>query len=415
MPQSSHQPIPTPPDPTAKKPGRTEVVWQNFSVPFEYPVYFTEQLFSPHNPVLLNTLTHLEAHKTHRIICFIDDGLRSTRPDLCAEISNYCDAHSNSIKLVSNPVWVPGGETIKADRQCFDEVQHLVAEYRLDRHSYVIGIGGGALLDAVGLVAATSHRGIRHIRIPTTVLAQNDSGVGVKNSINMFGQKNYLGTFAPPFAVLNDYDFIRSLPQRDKISGMAEAVKVALIRDALFFRWLEQSADHLAAFSEDAMHTMIKRCAELHMRQIARGGDPFETGSARPLDYGHWIAHKLESLTNFTLRHGEAVAIGLAIDTRYSVSCGMLQPGVDEQVCHLLEKLGFKLWHSALNEHGDNGTREVLNGLHDFREHLGGKLTITLLEDIGVGTEVHEINSELVAQCIQWLNDRHTANSHNAS
>src|SRR5262249_48180532 len=153
------------------------------------------------------------------------------------------------------------------------------------------------VLDAVGLVAATSHRGIRLIRVPTTVLAQNDSGVGVKNAVNLKGSKNFIGTFAPPFAVLNDLALIGNLPAREKIAGMAEAVKVALIRDAAFFQWLEQNIDALSLFERPAMAYMIRRCAEIHMRQIAEGGDPFESGSARPLDFGHWSAHKLESLT----------------------------------------------------------------------------------------------------------------------
>ena len=160
--------------------------------------------------------------------------------------------------------------------------------------------------------------------------------------------KNFVGTFAPPFAVLNDFDLLDSLPPREKIAGMAEAVKVALIRDPEFFHWLERNCDALANFEPDAMAYMIRRCAELHMHQIAHGGDPFETGSARPLDFGHWSAHKLESLTHYHVRHGEAVAIGIALDTRYSVLAGLLPEGDEERVCFLLEDLGFQLWHPAL-------------------------------------------------------------------
>ena len=116
--------------------------------------------------------------------------------------------------------WCKGTEIVFLAKHV-DAMLKVCHDMRIDRHSYVIGIGGGALLDAVGLVAAIAHRGIRHIRIPTTVLAQNDSGVGVKNGINMFGQKNYLGSFAPPFAVLNDYRFIETLAERDRICGMS--------------------------------------------------------------------------------------------------------------------------------------------------------------------------------------------------
>ncbi|MEM9030909.1 MAG: 3-dehydroquinate synthase, partial [Pseudomonadota bacterium] len=282
----------------------------------------------------------------------------------------------------------------------------MLADHHIDRHSYCIAIGGGAMLDAVGLVAATTHRGVRHIRMPTTVLSQNDSGVGVKNAVNQFGQKNFVGTFAPPFAVLNDLDFIIGLPDREKIGGMAEAVKVALIRDQEFFAWLEQNADALATFETDAMAYMIRRCAELHMRQIGQGGDPFETGSARPLDYGHWSAHKLEGMTNYHLRHGEAVAIGIALDARYSVLAGLLDAGEDDRICFLLEHLGFKLWHPVIEKTTADGVLVVLKGLRDFQEHLGGQLTVTLLSDIGVGVEVNDMDDAHIRDAIAWLKNR---------
>jgi 3-dehydroquinate synthase len=235
------------------------------------------------------------------------------------------------------------------------------------------------------------------------VLAQNDSGVGVKNGINAFGVKNLLGSFAPPFAVLNDSDFLRTLQPRDKIAGIAEAVKVALIRDRVFFHWLEANAAALRACEADAMSHMIRRCAELHMRQIAHGGDPFETGSARPLDYGHWSAHKLEALTAHELRHGEAVAIGLALDARYSVLVGMLPAGGEDRVHALLKRLGFHLWHPALESRDNEGRWQLLRGLEEFREHLGGDLTITLLRDIGVGEEVHQMDSHEIRRALVWL------------
>ncbi|MFQ6024675.1 MAG: 3-dehydroquinate synthase, partial [Acidiferrobacterales bacterium] len=253
---------------------------------------------------------------------------------------------------------------------------------------------------------ATTHRGVRHVRVPTTVLAQNDSGVGVKNAINAFGVKNLVGTFAPPFAVLNDFDFLSTLEGRDKIAGMAEAVKISLIRDNSFFSWLEARADDLAVFEPDVAAYLIRRCAEIHMRHIATSGDPFETGSARPLDFGHWSAHKLESLTNHALRHGEAVAIGIALDTRYSVQQGLLGQGNDVRVCELLERLGFRLWHPVMELRSSDGSPALMAGLHEFREHLGGELTVTLLADIGRGVEVHKIQETVVLEAMDWLKER---------
>ncbi len=380
------------------------ISWQQFTVEYQYPVIFSEDIFAATNPTLLDTVSRLESDKCHRCCVFIDEGVLDAQPNLISQINDYFDRYHHSMTLSGPPIVMPAGEAIKNNSAHITHMQKIVSKQGIDRHSYIMGIGGGALLDAVGLVAATSHRGIRHIRIPTTVLAQNDSVVGVKNGVNLFGQKNYLGTFAPPYAVINDYQFIESLPARDKIAGMSEAVKVALIRDAKFFNWLEEHASKLKAFDKASMSYMIKRCAELHMAQIAKGGDPFESGSARPLDFGHWSAHRLETMTHHDIRHGEAVAIGIALDARYSVLSSLLDHGKDLRVYKLLKALGATLQHAELSSRSPNGQLSIVSGLTEFKEHLGGELTITLLEDIGVGVEVHSMDEDLIEQSIDWLN-----------
>lgn len=378
---------------------------QKFSVDFEFPVTFCRGLFDPHNPVLLDTLRRIEPHKRHRVLVFVDAGVLAARPGLAAEIAAYGEHHSRHIELAAAPVVIEGGEAVKQGLAGIVLMQQAMVEHHIDRHSYVIAIGGGAVLDAVGLAAATAHRGIRHIRVPTTVLSQNDSGVGVKNGVNLFDNKNFFGTFVPPFAVLNDYDFIESLPDREKRSGIAEAVKVALIRDRAFFEWLERSVADLARFEYEAMSYMIRRCAELHMRQIGQGGDPFESGTARPLDFGHWAAHRLELLTEFSVRHGEAVAIGIALDTEYAALVGLISREDNERVRRVLAGLGFSLWHPMLQARsGDEYA--LLRGLRDFREHLGGELTITLIEALGIGLEVHEIDEARMLQAVATLKQK---------
>lgn len=383
-----------------------DIHWQKFEVPYEFPVCFTEDVFNKNNKIFLDIIRKNEKDKRHNIIFFIDEGITKHYGDLVTEIKQYINEYDKYLHLVTDPILVPGGEKIKSNLYFIEQIQESINQYNIDRHSYVIAIGGGAVLDAIGLVAATSHRGIRHIRMPTTVLSQNDSGVGVKNGVNLFGSKNYVGTFTPPFAVINDINFISKLSERDKIAGMAEAVKVALIRDKSFFNWLELNSEKLALFEKNEMKQMIRKCAELHMYQISNGGDPFEMGSARPLDFGHWSAHKLESMTNYRLRHGEAVAIGIALDARYSVLAGMLDKGLEERICYLLEYLGFKLWNVAIEKTNKDNGLELIKGLKDFQEHLGGELTITLLKNIGVGFEVNEIDTSLVQESIQWLKDR---------
>ena len=386
----------------------TNVHIQEFSVPFHYRVCFTEGVFRPGNRTFMLELTRLEPAKRHRHVVFVDEGVASAMPGLCADIASYADAWPNVLQLVAAPEVIAGGEEIKNDPALVERLQHRMLELGMDRHSFVVGIGGGAFLDMIGYVAATTHRGLRMVRIPTTVLAQNDSGVGVKTGVNAYGSKNLLGVFAPPFSVINDSDFLETLNERDRRAGMAEAVKVALIRDGSFFAALEANADRLAAFERGAVAHLIRRCAELHMRQIAFGGDPFEMGSARPLDFGHWSAHKLESLTGHEVRHGEAVAIGIALDTRYSVRRGLLAAGNDERVYRLLERLGFRLWHRALEDRNAEGRLSVLAGLEEFREHLGGQLTITLLTGIGTGHEVNEMDMALIEECLDWLKERAT-------
>ena len=381
----------------------SDVRVQSFDISYEYPVVFTRGAFSSANRSLIDALSRKEADKLHRCAIFVDDGVLSALPDLADQISAYASVHAKHLKIVGKLVPVPGGERCKNDPDTISRLLEKFSELAIDRHSFVIAIGGGAVLDAVGYAAAIFHRGVRHIRFPTTVLSQDDSGVGVKNAVNSLGLKNLIGTFAPPWAIINDSAFIDCLPPREKRAGMAEAVKVALIRDGNFFRWIESNTAALAQFSRPHLDHLIKDCAELHMRQIRLGGDPFEAGSARPLDFGHWSAHKLEHLTQNEVNHGEAVAIGIALDTRYSVMTGLLAEGEDERVVRVLKRLGFALWHDALRQKNAKGQLSLLQGLADFQEHLGGELTITLLAEIGRGIEVHEMNAERINRCIDWL------------
>lgn len=372
-----------------------EHLQQSFNIKFEYKVYFTSGLFAPSNTLFNDFLkTAGSAEIPKKILFVVDQGLMDAGLDLKAQLKAYFDTYTE-VQLVSDIVIVPGGEIIKNDTRYFDEILEAVNTHKVDRHSYIAAIGGGSVLDLVGYAAAVSHRGIKHIRIPTTVLSQNDSGVGVKNGINYFGKKNFLGTFAPPVAVFNDDLFLKTLSDRDWRSGISEAVKVALIKDPAFFNWLEENASALVNRDLETMNYLVHRCAELHMQHIA-SLDPFETGSSRPLDFGHWSAHKLEQLSHFEVLHGEAVAMGMALDAVYSNLSGRLPEDDTARIITLLQKLGFKLTH-PLMEVEDPGSA-ILRGLEEFREHLGGRLTIMLLNAIGVGAEVHEIDTDLLRQ-----------------
>ncbi len=371
-------------------------ILQRVPLVLEYPVVFTRDMFAPDNRALVDVLARREPERQHRFVAIVDGGVAAAWPGLFAAIERYADAHHTALVLAAPPWQIPGGEAAK-DRPVLEQLRDRLAELRLDRHAAVVAIGGGAALDVIGYAAATVHRGLRLVRAPTTVLAQNDAGVGVKNGINAYGAKNFLGTFAAPFAVIDDSAFLATLEPRDRVAGMAEAVKVALIRDAEFFGWLEAHAAQLASFELEPVEQLIHRCAELHLAHIAGGGDPFEQGTARPLDFGHWAAHKLELLTQHALRHGEAVAIGMALDARYSVEAGLLDAQGFARVIALLRRLGLPTWHAALRDPALRG------GLADFREHLGGELTITLLAELGRGVDARDIRDELVQRSIDAL------------
>lgn len=373
---------------------------QSFSVRFDYKVFFTTHLFSRDNPAFLKFLeTQKKPDTIPKIFFVLDEQVVAHHPDLINQVRSYFNA-SSSFALVGDMLILPGGEAAKNNEQLFYKIVNAVNTHKIDRHSYLAAIGGGSVLDLAGYAAAVSHRGIRHIRIPTTVLSQNDSGVGVKNGINYFNKKNFLGTFAPPVAVFNDFHFLTTLEDVDWRSGISEAIKVALIKDAPFFQWLQENAVLLAQRDMTAMQYLVKRCADLHMQHI-RGGDPFEMGSSRPLDFGHWAAHKLEQLANFNIRHGEAVAIGIALDSVYSHLSGRLSKEALDQILELMKVLGLDITHPLLEV--TNNKSPLLLGLEEFREHLGGKLTITLLDGIGKGEEVHEMDDSLIQQASQYL------------
>lgn len=376
---------------------------QSFVVPFDYPVVFTRNLFDPANRAFVDVANRLAEPRAHRAIVFIDSGVAQHHAELPQQIQKYFTAHPRELELVTPPCVVPGGEVIKKDLVRMEDLIRQFLDLRLCRHSIVVAIGGGAVLDAIGFATALFHRGLRLIRVPTTVLAQNDVAVGVKNAMNFDGGKNLIGTFSPPFAVLNDFNFLRTLPDPIWISGIAEAFKVAIIQNAKFFQELCCDATKLRGRDEAAMERLIRRCAELHLEHIRTSGDPFEYGRARPLDFGHWSAHKLETMSGYRIDHGHAVAIGIAIDSCYAARQGWITDKEFQAICKGLADSGFALWDPLLEQKAETGKLEILDGLKNFQEHLGGELYLTFPKGIGRKFEVQEVREELVEQSIRQL------------
>jgi 3-dehydroquinate synthase len=380
-----------------------KTITASFVMPYEYPVCFTRDAFSPENPELSRLLNLRHSHAL--VFVVIDQGIVESKPGIIDQIQQYFSHHKDQCRLASTPYLLEGGESAKKQAQ-IDALHQAMLKQHIDRHCVVLAIGGGAVLDAVGFACSTFHRGVPILRMPSTVLAQNDAGVGVKNGINAYCTKNLIGCFGPPLAVLNDSYLLETLSARDRRAGLAEAVKVATIRSADFFSWLESHAEKLAAFEALASEYAIEECARLHLRQITGAGDPFEQGSARPLDYGHWSAHRLEGLSQYQLRHGEAVAIGMALDALYAVEIEMLSESECNRLLSLLANLGFDLWHDTIELCSASGAWLLWVGLEEFREHLGGALCITLLTSMGQAVEVNHIDQSALQRAVSALKKR---------
>lgn len=382
--------------------GRRNMEGQDFEieVSFRHRIRFTREVFSRGNGLLGDLL---ETRGESKVLVFVENGLRVFFPELEDEVSG-CFEEMEGLSLCGVK-WLAGAEEAKRGDAVYDEAMKAIEEAGVDRHSYVFVIGGGAFLDVIGYAAATAHRGIRLVRFPTTTLSQDDSGVGVKNGINAFDKKNFIGTFAVPYAVVNDFRFLHTQPALTRRAGLIEAVKVALVKDGEFFEWMEGHVDDLRNLDEATLEEAVQRSAILHARHIALGGDPFELGSSRPLDYGHWAAHKLEQLTDFALSHGEAVSVGVALDTLYAAKSGILAAEDAQRVIEVIRALELPLWHEALELRDERGQRLVFRGLEEFREHLGGELTVLLLEGLGRGIDAHRIDERVWEACADELKE----------
>jgi 3-dehydroquinate synthase len=375
---------------------------QSFAVNFKYSLHFTNEVFESNNGLFAEVIKSYKPNEQVKLLFVVDDGVLKKHPKLIESIKNYCLLHSSQL-LFTECLVIEGGEIAKNNYDNVDRIISGINNNAICRHSFVIVIGGGAVIDMAGYGASVAHRGVKLIRIPTTVLSQNDAAIGVKNGINAYNKKNFIGTFAPPYAIINDSEFLTSLEQRDWIAGVAEAIKVALIKDEVFFNTIKKNAIKLKERDMGAMLKTIYRCAEMHIEHIAKGGDPFESGSSRPLDFGHWSAHKLEQMSNYSLRHGEAVAKGIALDLTYSQLAGFISVEILDEILEVMADIGFDL---SIPVSGSREMQELLKGIQEFREHLGGELTITLINGIGQKMDVHEIDTELMKNAVNSLNNK---------
>jgi 3-dehydroquinate synthase len=361
-----------------------------FSIKWTHQLFCTQNAFRSGGEVT-QILSELNPPK---LMLVVDRGICDANIEYVAKITSWIE--TSSIEC-SDILIVQGGEKAKTNDSVVESILNAINELGMCRKSVVLAIGGGAMLDAVGFATSIAHRGIRLIKMPSTSLSACDSGVGVKNGINKYNKKNFIGVFDPPYAVINDYDLLLSLDDRHWFSGMSEVIKVALVKSPELFEQTKTTVSKVQNRDLISMAKLMTASATLHLKHIAEGGDPFERLEARPLDFGHWAAHKLEQMTNHELTHGEAVSIGLAIDLQCSVELGHLDQDVADEVVSLLHEFNLPTTHPKMLE------PELLDGLEEFREHLGGRLTILLLKDIGQPIDVHDLPESTIKRAIRRL------------
>lgn len=371
----------------------------SFAIPQVHRFRMTDDVFGSDAKVLLDLLQP-SGTEPAKVQVWIDSHLVQAATGLCQRVDQVLNSRPDSIQLTSPIETIVGGESCKNDPKLIDHLLSRFNEDDLDRRSYVVVIGGGAVLDAVGFAASIAHRGIRLVRLPTTTLAQADSGVGVKTAVNWFHKKNWKGTFAVPWGVINDRQLLNHLPDAAFRCGFSEAVKVALLKSPTGFQNLCDNASKIAAREPQAVTSAIAASVQMHLEHITRGGDPFEMLEARPLDFGHWSAHRMEPLSDYDIAHGDAVAIGVAIDTVYSSLVHGFPQAAAKQVLDCLLNLKLPITDPILAD-----PENLRIGLEEFRQHLGGRLTVTMLEGIGQPIDVHDIQWPDMLKAIETVRD----------
>ncbi|NLF32138.1 MAG: 3-dehydroquinate synthase [Planctomycetes bacterium] len=379
---------------------------QEFEVLCRYDVFFTDDLFDPASGLLPSVFADPGPDGRFHVGVCLDEGLVNAQPDLPNRIAAYFAAHEGRIKLAGEPAIVPGGEARKGDWEAMlDAVWHFGTP-RFGRQDYAMIIGGGAMLDLVGFALSIVYRGGRQVRVPTTVLAQCDAGVEVRTFVNEAGRKDFASTLAPPFAVINDRAMLRSLGRREWIAGTAEAFKIALCADRELFDFLCGSAAAIGDRDEDVMDWIIQRSAVLHLERIRSEGMAFGTGREQPVDLGHWVGHRLEAMSRYWLPHGQAIAVGIAVDGACARRLHLISDEELDRILDGLTRAGLPIYHKHLDERTAHGQLKLLASLEDMRHRFGPHVTVLLPDRIGHAVPVRAPDRSTLAHAVAELAER---------
>lgn len=352
-----------------------------------YKVSIVPGLFETGNPCLADLVGN------GKNLYVIDRGIGTSRIN---QIKRYVTANRKEAFFSI----MDGGEKVKDGLATVMKLLEEAEGCGLDRKGMMVLIGGGALLDMAGFAASIFRHGVRHIRIPTTLLAQVEAGIGTKNGVNMQKQKNFIGTCQVPQEVLLDPGFLPTLDSRHLAAGIADIIKVALMRNRALFDLVGEHYRQILErkFMENpAVLSILWQTVLEHVDEINR--DPYEREAGKPLDFGQEWGHQLEVLSRHYLNHGEAVSIGMAIDSVISFTRGQLAQEDLESILSLLRNAGLPIHHPLATANA------LWPGLENFRRHHGGRLTVTLLNGIGATSQTGEIGYHELEEAVRCVRE----------
>lgn len=292
---------------------------------------------------------------------------------------------------------VPDGERSKS-LNWLKRLYDLMIRERLDRSSAVIALGGGVVGDLAGFAAATYLQGIGLIQVPTTLLAQVDSSIGGKVGVNHLKGKNLIGVFYHPKLVLIDPTFLLTLPPRDLRAGLGEVIKYGAVADEEFFGFLERNLSQILNSDLETLCQTLSRACRIKVAFVEQ--DSKDVGMQTILHYGHTVGHALESLTRYQVyRHGEAVAIGMAVEAEVAVELGICSNGDALRQIELLKSAGLPIHIKGLN------VESILSRLKFDKKALDGKLMFVLTPKVGEAMVTDGVPQKVIRKVLQgrWV------------
>ena len=267
-----------------------------------------------------------------------------------------------------------------------------------ERKSALLALGGGVVGDLTGFIASLYMRSIPYVQIPTTLLAQVDSSVGGKTAIDLGEKKNLLGTFHQPDRVYVDLSLLNTLPQVEMQNGLAEVIKSAIIRDRLFFEFLEDHRDAVLSGKPDVLEGLVTRC--LGIKSAIVKEDEKERGLRQILNFGHTVGHAIESYTDYSVRHGTAVSMGISAETALAVRMGLLPVGEMKKISRLLDHFGLP---SRIPNDYDRKRLVVL--MHSDKKAEEGRIAMVLPTAIGAVSTRRGIPPSLIESVLEEVSE----------